>query len=143
VSDLQGVIGLGMLAEMMSKSVILTIEQNQDTVVVKREDDFSLTCDFAVADHTSTTLGEEQCGFDDQGHLVFMVSLPDGLHVTHNLSKSAEGDRLTVVTSVSSERLPRGFSLHRVYMPFEPGKGGYQCEYTLEKKKTCWFGPAE
>ena len=143
VTNLQSAIALGMLAETMTRSVILNIEQTQDAIVVKREDDFSLTCDFTVADQTSTTLGEERCGFDDKGHLIYMVSLPDGLNVVHNLSKSADGTRLIVATTVSSERLPSGFTLHRVYMPFVPGKGGYQCEYTLEKKKTCWFGPAE
>jgi hypothetical protein len=143
VTDLRNVIGLGSLAEMIARTVVLTIEQTPEYIVVEREDDYSLTCDFALSNRSGTKLGEEYCGFDDEGQLRFIVALPEGLTVQHRMLMSESGDRLNVATTVSSSGHGRSFTLNRVYMPFEPGKGGYQCEYTLEKKKTCWFGPLE
>ena len=143
ISDLQGVIRLGTLAEMISRSTVLTIQQSQDYIVIEREGDFALTCEFAGIQGSGTVLGKEFCGVDPSGQLVFVVALPDGLIVENRLLLSANRKRLNVSTTVKSSRLPQTFTLKRVYMRFEPGNGSYDCEYTLAKKNTCWLGPSE
>ncbi len=142
INSLQGVINLGRLAETVSRSTVLNIEQTLDSIVVQREGDFALTCDFFVDRRSASTLGQETCGW--QGNqLVFEVSLPEGLNVQHRLVLSGNGKRLSVATTVSSTTISQLFTLNRVYMPFEPGKGMYECEYTLAKKKTCRLGSSE
>jgi len=142
INSLQGVINLGRLAEIISRSTVLNIEQSLDNIVVKRDGDFALTCDFFVDRPSVSTLGPETCGW--QGNqLVFEVSLPEGLTVNHRLVLSGNGKRLNVATTVSSSTSNQLFTLNRVYMPFEPGKGMYECEYTLAKKKTCRLGSSE
>jgi len=144
ISDLQGVIKLGTLAEMITRSTVLTIEQSEDFIVVQRDGDFALTCEFAGGlEGSGNALGQEYCGVDRSGQLLFIVSLPNGLIVENRLVLSADRKRLNVATTVKTSRLPQTFTLKRVYMPFEPGNGGYDCEYTLAKKNTCWLGPSE
>ena len=54
INSLQGVIDLGILTEMISRSTVLYIEQTLDNIVVQREGDFALTCD-CVADRQSVS----------------------------------------------------------------------------------------
>ena len=143
INNLEGIIGLGSLAEMMARSVVLTVKQSEDYIMVERQGDFSLTCDFIDGQRSGTNLGEEYCGFDSQGQLIFIVSLPEGLTVRNRLVLSQDGSRLNVATTVRSSNLSQEFTLNRVYMPFEAGKGLYECTYTLAKKKTCWLRPSE
>jgi hypothetical protein len=142
INSLQGVINLGRLTEMISRSSVLNIEQTEDDIVVAREGDFSLTCDYFADHKPASVLGKETCGW--QGNqLVFEVTLPEGLKVNHRLVLSGNGKRLNLATTVSSSQINQLFTLNRVYMPFEPGKGLYECEYTLARKKTCRLGSSE
>lgn len=143
INNLEGIIGLGSLAEMMARSVVLTVKQSEDYIMVERQGDFSLTCDFIDGQRSGTNLGEEYCGFDSQGQLIFIVSLPEGLTVRNRLVLSQDGSRLNVATTVRSSNFSQEFTLNRVYMRFEAGKGLYECTYTLAKKKTCWLQPSE
>lgn len=142
INSLQGIIILGRLTEMISRSTVLDIEQTLDNIVVKREGDFALTCDFFADRQSVSVLGRESCGWQE-GQLVFEVSLPEGLTVSHRLVLSGNGKRLNIATTVSSSTIKQLFTLNRVYMPFEAGKGMYECEYTLAKKKTCRLGASE
>ena len=142
INSLQGVIDLGILTEMISRSTVLYIEQTLDNIVVQREGDFALTCDFFADRQSVSLLGQETCGWQGD-QLVFEVSLPEGLKVNHRMVLSGNGKRLNVATTVSSNAINQLFTLNRVYMPFEPGKGMYECEYTLAKKMTCRLGSSE
>ena len=142
INSLQGVIDLGRLTEMISRSTVLNIEQSLDDIVVQREGNFALTCDFFADRQSVSILGQESCGWQGD-QLVFEVSLPEGLRVRHRLVLSGNGKRLNIATTVSSNTIKQLFTLNRVYMPFEPGKGMYECEYTLAKKKTCRLGSSE
>ncbi len=142
INTLQGVIGLGQLAEKITRSNVLTIEQTSETIAVQRDGDFALTCDFISEIIANNPLGDESCGWQGD-HLIFNVSLPEGLNVNHRLVLSGNGKRLNVATTVSSSRIRQPFTLNRVFMPFEPGQGLYDCEYTLAKKKTCRLGSSE
>jgi len=144
MNDLQGVIGLGALAESISRSLTLKIEQSADYIVVERQGDYALTCDFNRSGISSlppdSKIGKEYCYIDAQGQLVFIVSLPEGLTVQNRMVMSSNGKRLNVATTLKATEFTREFTLNRVYMPFEPGESMFNCQYTLEKKKTCWLG---
>ncbi len=142
MNSLQGVIGLGKLAEMISQATVLKIDQSRDDITVHRENDFALTCDFQKIKQSASSLGVEACGWQED-QLVFQVVLPEGLIVNHRLVLAGNGRRLNVATTVISNKIAQPFTLNRVYMPFEPGKGEYNCEYTLEHKKTCRLGGSE
>jgi hypothetical protein len=142
INTLQGVIGLGQLAEKITRSNVLVIEQSSETIAVQRDGDFALTCDFFSEIIANNPLGHESCGWQGD-HLIFNVSLPEGLNVNHRLILSGNGERLSVSTTVSSSQLRQPFTLNRVFMTFEPGQGLYDCEYTLAKKKTCRLGSSE
>jgi hypothetical protein len=142
INSLQGVIGLGRLAEKIAKSTVVTIEQSAEDIVVERGEDFALTCDFLAEYQTQSVLGKEYCGWQNN-QLIFQVALPEGLTVTHRLVMAENGKRLNVATTVSSSEIGQAFSLNRVFMPFEPGQGMYDCEYTLAKKRVCKLKPSE
>jgi len=142
INALQGVIGLGRLTEKIAKSTVITIDQSSSDIVVERGDDFALTCEFMAEYQSMSVLGKEYCGWQNN-QLIFQVALPEGLTVTHRLVMSENGKRLNVATIVSSKEIGQAFSLNRVYMPFEPGQGMYDCEYTLAKKRVCKLKPSE
>lgn len=139
--DLSAVIKLGTLADASTQSTILTIDQSLDYISVKRSGDYALTCDF-LAPANDLAIGQESCGLDSNGQLVFATQLPEGLTVINRYSlargsQTFESKRLMVSTTLVSAKMGQSFSLNRVYRLFPPGKGLYACEYTLEKKKVC------
>ena len=139
--DLSAVIKLGTLADASTQSTVLTIDQSLDYISVKRSGDYALTCDF-LAPANDLAIGQESCGLDSNGQLVFATQLPEGLTVINRYSlargsQTFESKRLMVSTTLVSAKMGQSFSLNRVYRLFPPGKGLYACEYTLEKKKVC------
>lgn len=142
IDDLNGLIKLGTLADSMNQANVLRIEQGDGYVLVKRDDDFALTCEIG-SDVPSLRYGEEWCGFDNNGQLIFASRLPEGLDIVHRFMLSDNGERLSVATTVKTPALSEAYTINRVYMPFEEGGSLYNCEFTLAKKKSCWLGPAE
>ena len=140
INDLNGVINLGRFTESMTRSTLLEIDHAADYVMVKRDGDYALTCDFMNLSQDASPLGEERCGYDRDGSLVFLVSLPEGLTVRNRLTMSNGGKRLNVATTFVTNELKQPFTLNKVYMPYVPGGGQFKCEYSLEKKKICWLG---
>lgn len=140
INDLQAVVGLGTLAESISRANVLVIEQSGGAIVVKREGDFALSCDFTQKQVRLNNLGNEYCHFDRNGQVVFLVALPEGLTVVNRLVLSTDGQRLNVATTLKSSDFDQEFTLNRVYMRFEAGKDMYDCKFTLKDKKTCWLG---
>jgi len=79
---------------------------------------------------------------------VFEARLPEGLTVINRYSlstgdQSDDDKRLYASLILRSNKFARPFILNRVYMQFPPGEGMYKCQYTLEKKETCWLGGGE
>jgi len=140
INDLNGVIKLGRFTESMTRSTLLEIEHASDYAIVKRDGDYALTCDFISQTQDQSLLGEERCGIDKDGSLVFIVSLPEGLTVRNRLTMSDGGKRLNVSTTFVTNKLKQPFTLNKVYMPYVPGGGQFKCEYSLEKGKICWLG---
>lgn len=142
MADLQGLIDLGRLADLIVRPGVLTIEQDGGGILVDREGDYTLTCDFLTRAITGNDLGRERCGWQGDD-LVFEVALPDGLYVSHRFVLAENGSRLSVATTVAKDDVSQAFTVNRVFMPFEPGKGMYECEQTVARGKTCRLGTSE
>ena len=139
IDDLGDLIKLGTLADTMNQSNVLRIEQGEDYVLIKREDDFALNCELSLS-IPDLSSGQEWCGFDNRGKLIFVSRLPQGLDIVHEFVLSADTERLSATTTVKTPALANSYSITRIYMPFEQGSSSYNCQFTLEKKKTCWLG---
>ena len=142
IDDLGDLIKLGTLADSMNRANALRIEQGADYVLIKREDDFALNYELSL-NAPNLDAGQEWCGFDRSGKLIFVSRLPEGLDIVHEFELSANTERLSATTTVRTPALRDSYSINRIYMPFEQGTGLYNCEFTLEKKKTCWLGPED
>ncbi|MEM9303062.1 MAG: hypothetical protein AAGE01_13180 [Pseudomonadota bacterium] len=132
------IVGLGRMAEMISRTPELEIDQDGDSITVNRGEDFPLSCQFARdVLYQVDTLGAEVCGWDDH-QLVFRVDLPDGTRVRHRLTLGPDGEHLNVATSVRSRRTPKPFTFNRVYRRYEPMPDPYECKPTLDRGTVCW-----
>ena len=140
--NLHSIIGLGQLAERIGQATVLDIKQRDRHIVIQRNDDFSLICDFDDMQRKASMIGAEACAWDED-QLIFRIVLPDGLNVGHKLSVAADRSRLNIATTVWIEGVGYPFTLNRVYMPFEPGEGLYHCEYTIARQTTCSLGGSQ
>jgi hypothetical protein len=139
MDELRGIVNLGRLAELITRTTVLDIDQNEGHILVDREDNFSLACEFSDAESSGDALGIERCGWQN-GQLIFDIRLPGGLAIRHRFVKSADGRRLNISTQLASEGVSQTFSVNRVFIPFQPGKGEFQCKYSLGKGKVCSIG---
>lgn len=132
------VIGLARMADLITQSQLLDIEQTPERIRVQREESFALGCDFhdGVSTVVETPLGSEFCGWD--GHqLLFAIALPEGLSIRHRLTLGPDGQRLQIATTVISDRVSYPFTLNRVYQRMEEGEAGYRCKQTLTRGRVC------
>ena len=139
IFNVESVIGLGRLAEQIAQATVLTIAHENDHIVIQRNNDFALVCDFALTGWKKTVIGAEGCEWDED-QLLFHAELPTGLRVFHKFSISDDRSKINVATKVAGAGTPYPFTLNRVYMPFDPGKGMYDCEYTISNQTSCTLG---
>ncbi|MBE9539576.1 MAG: hypothetical protein IMF06_10870 [Proteobacteria bacterium] len=132
------IIGLAKMADLVTRSQLLEVEQDKNSILIKREDNFALTCEFykGSSQPRETPYGTEVCGWDSH-QLLFRMYLPDGLSIQHRLSLGASGDRLNIATTIYSDKVSYPFTLNRVYSRYDPDKGGIRCEMTLTRGKVC------
>lgn len=131
-------VALARLAESITRSQVLEIEQGENAIEVTRKDDFSLTCGFQenISQLVETAFGAEWCGWDED-RMIFHVSLPDGLTISHRMTIAPDRQKIHIATTVASTAAPAPFTLSRFYNRFEPLPSEFDCEYTLSKKKAC------
>jgi hypothetical protein len=141
-TDFRRLVDTARLADMITSSQVLDIEQTPEDIEIKREDNFALSCVFRESEPELVIdeLGLEICGWDAH-QLVFRVKLPDGLDIQHRLSLSEDSQRLHIATRVDS-RSSSPFTLNRFYFRFDPLPEDYQCEYTLSRGNVCQTGSA-
>ena len=132
------IIGLAKMADLVTRSQLLEIEQEKNSILIKREDNFALTCEFykGSSEPKKTPYGTEVCGWDTH-QLLFRMYLPDGLSIQHRISLGTSGDRLNIATTMYSEQVSYPFTLNRVYKRYDLDKGGIRCEMTLTRGKVC------
>ena len=132
------IIGLAQMADLVTQSQLLEIEQDTHDIKVKREEDYALTCEFFPGQyHTvETPLGKEICGWD--GHqLIFKTILPEGLTIQQVLTMGADRRRLNIATTVISDRVTSPFTVNRVYNRYQPTDSGYSCKMTISRGRVC------
>ena len=132
------IIGLAQMADLVTQSQLLEIEQDTHDIKVKREEDYALTCEFFAGQyHTlETPLGKEICGWD--GHqLIFKTILPEGLTIQQVLTMGADRRRLNIATTVISDRVTSPFTVNRVYNRYQPTDSGYSCKMTISRGRVC------
>ncbi len=132
------VIGLAKMADMITSSQLLEITQGKNDILIKRENNFALSCEFfkGSAQPQESPFGTEVCGWDSH-QLLFRIYLPDGLSIQHRISLGSSGDRLNIATTVYSDRVSYPFTLNRVFQRYEPDRDGIRCELTLTRGKVC------
>jgi hypothetical protein len=136
--DGNAMVDLARMAEYVTRSPLLEVEQSDAGIRVKREENFALDCAFGAAEPETekNPLGREICGWDDH-QLVFWVLLPEGVKINHRFSLGPRGERLNIATSVYSDRSSYPFTINRVYHRFDPEADGISCEVTLTRGRVC------
>ena len=132
------IIGLAQMAELITRSTLLEVQQDEYKIKVKREENFALGCEFHPGRfHTvQTPLGTESCGWNAH-QLVFRILLPEGLSIQHVMTLGPEGEKLNIATTVVSDQVSYPFTLNRVYNRFVPGSSGFTCKMTLTRGRVC------
>ncbi len=131
------IIPLAKLADFITTSQVLEIEQSSTDIMVDREDTFALSCSFHddTPEVVTDELGSELCGWDAH-HLIFVVALPEGTRINHRLTLAPDGQKLHIATTISRGR-NRSFTLNRVYYRFDPLPPDFECKYTLSRGNVC------
>jgi hypothetical protein len=126
------------MAELITRSSLLEIEQADQWIRVKREETFALSCEFHPGQLHSveTPFGTEVCGWEAH-QLVFRILLPEGLSIQHVMTLGPQGQRLNIATTVVSDQVSYPFTLNRVFNRFVPGSRGYRCKQTLSRGRVC------
>jgi hypothetical protein len=133
----RALVDVARLAEMITDSQVLEIEQTDADIEIRRENSFALSCVFQAGEPEIVIdeFGAEVCGWDAH-QLVFHIRLPDGLDIQHRVTMSSDTERLHIATSVDS-RNSTPFTLNRFYFRFDPLPADYSCEYTLSRGNVC------
>jgi hypothetical protein len=139
----EAILGLAQMAELVTQTQLMEIEQDRVSIRIEREDTFTLSCDYAqgMIQRADYGVGAERC-FWDGNQLVFEIRLPEGLDIVHRFSASRDGESLAVVTTLYSSQVSTPFSLRRIYRRFDPRRSPYQCTETLTRGRVCTTGSA-
>ena len=131
-------ITLARLAEIITEPTLLEVVQAAGRARVKRENSFALVCetDGSKISVTMDLLGEQRCGWDSS-QLFFMLTLQEGLQVTHRLSRSNDSDVLLMVTSVETPDTKFPLIVSQYFKRYDPESLGFICERSLTKGKIC------
>ena len=131
-------ITLARLAEIITEPTLLDVVQAAGRTRVKRENSFALVCetDGSAISVTTDLLGEQRCGWDGS-QLFFMLTLQEGLEVTHRLSHSEQSDTLLLVTFVDTPNTKFPLIVSQFFKRYDPESLGFKCERSLTKGKIC------
>ena len=136
LGDVDTVLALAKMAELVTASDLLVVDQDIAFVRIDRENSFALVCDIRGAQTATTQLGQETCWWDGQ-QLHFSIELPEGLSIRHRFARSADGALLAQRTRLSARGTQRDFEVSRIFARFEPGNRGYHCIDTLSRGRVC------
>ena len=135
--SIRSLIPLARMAESITTSSVVEIEQDPQRVSMSRNDNFTLECDFfkpEPAEEDINPLGTERCGWDGQD-LIFQIDLPESLDIIHRLTLAPDKQELRIATTVSSGN--RQFTLNKYFYRFEPIAPNYDCQFTLSRGNVC------
>ena len=136
----ESIFDLARLAEYISRQTTMTITQNREEIRIERRGEAPLICsiDSGPIATFSSPHGSEVCGWDQQ-QLVFRITLPDNLQITHRFSVAAEHTQLRMVTSVSSNG-SAPFNLIQAFNHDQAPEEEFNCVLTLSRGRVCSRG---
>lgn len=137
VGDVDTLIALAKMAELVTESSVLDIEQNSRWLRIEREDSFALSCQLqGEVEPVSSLLGGEQCWWDGhQWH--FLVQLPDGLMIEHRFVISEDNEALAQRTVMGMAGSATRLEVVRIFSRYDATSRGYRCTETLSKGRVC------
>ena len=136
LGDLDTLIALAKMAELVTDSDLLEIEQDPHILRVQRANNFALSCDLDEAQVVHSLLGAERCWWDGQ-QWRFLVRLPDGLSIEHRFSVSEDSRLLAQRTVLAAPDVNRDLEVVRVYSRYDPLTRGFRCTETLSRGRVC------
>ena len=134
----QAINGLARFAEEVSRMPLMDIQQDNKSVRVERDSDFTLRCQYEDKQYktSSNPFGADACGWSDQ-RLLFQMNLDGGLTITHQFSLSADSSMLNVTTKVSSSAVAAPIVISNFYQRYQSPEDQYDCLQTLTRNKVC------
>lgn len=132
------ILGLAQLTEEITKVALLEIIQDDNSISIEREDNFSLTCDYFEEQFviTENPFGSEVCGWNGE-QLVFQLDMDDGLSIRHQITLGPDHLQLNMTTTVSSSTVSSPFTISSFYQRYTPPEYDYDCVFTLTRNNVC------
>ena len=124
------------MAELVTDSDLLEIEQDPHILRVERANNFALSCDLDEVQVVHSLLGAERCWWDGQ-QWHFSVRLPDGLSIEHRFSVSEDSRSLAQRTVLAAPGVNRDLEVVRIYSRYDPSTRGFRCTETLSRGRVC------
>ncbi len=137
--SLEALVGLARLADEVTRSPVLEIDQTEFDIAVERDADFALTCVFHPDRPLSQqgVMANELCGWVNE-RLVFQTGLPDGLTIFHQFTLAPDGEQLHVATTLRGPGAASPFTVSRFYNRYEPLRQEEDdCSETLTRGRVC------
>ncbi len=130
--------GLARFTEEITRTPTIEIEQEDGSINIDREDDFTLYCDYQDRQYSnsSNVFGSDTCGWN-QERLIFQMALAGGLNITHQFSLSPDTNLLNVTTRVSSDLVAVPIVISSFYERYIPSEQDYNCVLTLTRSTVC------
>lgn len=133
----EALLGLARLTEEITRMPVVEISQDEDGILVDREDSFALRCDWFADQYarSGNAFGSELCGWSGE-QLLFFIDL-DGLSIRHQLTLGPDGQQLNITTTVTSGAVSFPMTISNYYRRFERAQQGFDCTLTLSRNKVC------
>jgi hypothetical protein len=130
--------GLARFTEEITRTPTMEILQDDASINIERENDFTLFCDYRDRQYSSSSnvFGSDTCGWN-QERLIFQMAIAGGLNITHQFSLSPDSTMLNVTTRVSSDSVAVPLVISSFYQRFEPPGEDYNCVRTLTRNTVC------
>lgn len=130
--------GLARFTDEITRTPMIEIVQDDGSINIDREDDFTLYCAYQDRQYSSSTnvFGSDTCGWN-QERLIFQMALAGGLNITHQFSISPDAKLLNVTTRVSSDLVAVPIVISSFYERFVPTEEDYNCVLTLTRSTVC------
>lgn len=131
------IVDMARLAEYISRQTTMEIIQDRNQVRIERDGEAPLVCslDNGVHNTFASAHGKEMCVWD-RTQLVFAISLPDDLEITHRFSVASDGQLLRMVTTIQSKR-SAPFNLIQAFTRYDSPADDFNCVQTLSRGKVC------
>ena len=131
------IVDLARLAEYVSRQTTMHIEQDRNEVRIERRGEAPLICTIenGLVETFRSEHGNEFCGWDGQ-QLVFIISLPGDLEISHRFDVSADREELRMVTSIAHKN-STPFNLIQAFNRYDAGNDNLNCVLTVTRGRVC------